>query len=403
MNRHISTKKMTVAPKIGSCVLIMIVCLLQSVPASGADPLPEIQVPNDVSPALMHLLEQAGPDHQASFDAEKIIKLLNYIRSPKQQNALYFVDQKIGAPSGYFEFDLRQNLEQILKYAFNPNLPGFLMTPSSMRFSRWEQMPADGQRVPLLWNMLDKLDEPVIVKGIQFVENTPDLVSGAYYGYHLDRTLILFKHNNRRALISISKQKGTSDVGKKGYVLGSDDNWDYFYSGKPGLTIPGLGWVRSHLYDSYGVNIYYEIDTQAPLLRCAVFKWLRAGWSRINAVKKNHIHNGIKRFAKSFKEIMEHPSLPSIIAFSDAFSKIKAMSDTELRAKIKIYVSILEKRYGREYRPPRQWSPKIFEDKSPWYQLSTEAMQSALMVEYIKVVLGKTEDKVLIALLDLPK
>ena len=394
---------MTVAPKIGSCVLIMIVCLLQSVPASGADPLPEIQVPNDVSPALMHLLEQAGPDHQASFDAEKIIKLLNYIRSPKQQNALYFVDQKIGAPSGYYEFDLRQNLEQILKYAFNPNVPGFLMTPSSMRFSRWEQMPADGQRVPLLWNMLDKLDEPVIVKGIQFVENTPDLVSGAYYGYQLDRTLILFKHNNRRALISISKQKGTSDVGKKGYVLGSDDNWDYFYSGKPGLTIPGLGWVRSHLYDSYGVNIYYEIDTQAPLLRCAVFKWLRAGWSRINAVKKNHIHNGIKRFAKSFKEIMEHPSLPSIIAFSDAFSKIKAMSDTELRAKIKIYVSILEKRYGREYRPPRQWSPKIFEDKSPWYQMSTEAMQSALMVEYIKVVLGKTEDKVLIALLDLPK
>lgn len=78
------------------------------------------------------------------------------------------------------------------------------------------------------------------------------------------------------------------------------------------------------------------------------------------------------------------------------------MSDKELRAKIKIYVSILEKRYGREYRPPRQWSPKIFEDKSPWYQMSTEAMQSVLMVEYIKVALGKTDDKVLIALLDLP-
>jgi hypothetical protein len=34
--------------------------------------------------------------------------------------------------------------------------------------------------------------------------------------------------------------------------------------------------------------------------------------------------------------------------------------------------------------------------------MSTEAMQSVLMVEYIKVALGKTDDKVLIALLDLP-
>jgi hypothetical protein len=393
---------MTAALRTGSCALIMIVCLFQSVSASEADPPLEIQIPKDVSPALMHLLKQAGPDHQASFDPEKIIKLLNYIEAPKEQNALYFVDQKLGSPSGYYEFDLRQNLEQVLKYAFNPNVPGFLMTPSSMRFTRWKQMQAGSHRAPVLWNMLDRLNEPIIVKGVQFVENTPDLVSGAYYGYQLDRALILFKHNNRRALISISRQKGTSDVGKKGYVLGSDDNWDYFYSGKPGLTIPGLGWVRSHMYDSYGVNIYYEIDPRTPLLRCAVFKWLRAGWSRINAVKKNHIHNGIKRFAKSFKEIMEHSSLPSINAFKDAFSKIKAMSDKELRAKIKIYVSILEKRYGREYRPPRQWSPKIFEDKSPWYQMSTEAMQSVLMVEYIKVALGKTDDKVLIALLDLP-
>lgn len=251
--------------------------------------------------------------------------------------------------------------------------------------------------------MLDRLDEPIIVKGVQFVENTPDLVSGAYYGYQLDRALILFKHHNRRALISISKQKGTSDVGKKGYVLGSDHNWDYFYSGKPGLTIPGLGWVRSHMYDSSGVNIYYEIDSQKPLLRCAVFKWLRAGWSRINAVKKVHIHNGIKRFAKSFKEIMENPSLPGIDAFSEAFSKINAMSEGELKERIKTYLSILENRYGRNYRPPRAWSPEIFKDKRPWYQMSTEAMRSVLMVEYIKVALGKTDDKAVIALLDLPK
>lgn len=395
---------MTAALKIGGgCLLIMIVCLFQTVSAPAADPLIEIQVPNDVSPALMHLLKQAGPDHQASFDPAKITKLLNYIETPKDPHALYFANPNFGSPSAYFDFDIRQHFGHFLKYAFNPALPCYLTTPSSIRVSHWKQVQGSGSQLPVLWHILDKLDEPIIVKGVEFVENTPDLVSGAYYGYQLYRTLILFKHNNRRVLISISKQKGPSDVGKKGYVLGSDDNWDYFYSGKPGLTIPGLGWVRSHMYDSYGVNIYYEIDPYAPLLRCGAFKWVRAGWSKINAVKKHHIHNGIKRFAKSFKEIMEHPSLPSIKAFSDAFSKINAMSEAELKERIKIYLNIMENRYGRNYRPPRAWSPEIFKDKRPWFQMSTEAMQSVLMVEYIKYVLGKTDDKALIALLDLPK
>ena len=102
--------------------------------------------------------------------------------------------------------------------------------------------------------------------------------------------------------------------------------------------------MRSHRYDSYGVNIYYEIDPYAPLLRCGAFKWVRAGWSKINALKKHHVHNGIKRFAKSFKEIMGHPSLPSIKAFSDAFSKINAMSEAELEERIKIYLNIMENR-----------------------------------------------------------
>jgi hypothetical protein len=201
-------------------------------------------------------------------------------------------------------------------------------------------------------------------------------------------------------LISISKQKGKSDVGKKGYVLGADDNWDYFYSGKPGLTMPGLGWVRSHMYDSYGINIYYEIDPDAPWVRCAAFKWVQAGWSKINVVKKHHIHNGIKRFAKSFKQIMEYPSLPGIDAFGDAYSKINAMTVDELKERIKIYLDILENRYGHNYRPPRAWSPQVLKDRSPWFQMSREAMQSVLMVEFMKQAMGKSDANAVVALLN---
>jgi len=377
----------------------MMAFLFLAASAPGAETLTKIQVPGSLSPGLKYLLDLADPQNQQSFQPDKIKKLLEFVEEPKDPGAIYFADPKLGSPSAYFDFDIRQRFDHMLKYSFNPNVPFHLTTPSSIRLSRWEQVQGLGGQLPVLWKINDELEAPILVKGVEFVENTPDTFSGAYYSYHLYRTLILFKSNNRKVILSISKQKGKSDVGKKGYVLGSDDNWDYFYSGKPGLAKPGLGWVRSHMYDSYGINIYYEIDPAAPLLRCAAFKWVRAGWSKINVVKNHHIHNGIKRFAKSFKQIMEYPSLPSINAFSDAFSKIKALSADELKERIKIYLNILEDRYGRDYRPSRAWSPQVFKDRSPWFQMSTEAMQSVLMAEYMKHAMGKSDTDVVVALL----
>ena len=389
--------------RVCSFALIILAFLFQAASAPGAEPLTKIQVPVSLSPGLAHLLDLVDPEKQQSFQPDKIKKLLEFVATPKDPGAMYFADPRLGSPSAYYDFDIRQHFDRILKYAFNPNVPSYLMTPSSIRLSHWQEVQGLGGQLPLFWRMIDEQEGPILVNGLEFVENTPDVFSGAYYSYHLYRTLILFKDNNRKVMISISKQKGKSDVGKKGYVLGSDDNWDYFYSGKPGLSMPGLGWVRSHMYDSYGINIYYEIDPYAPLMRFAAFKWVRTGWSKINVVKKHHIHNGIKRFAKSFKQIMEYPSLPGIDAFGDAFSKIKALPEDELKERMKIYLDILENRYGRDYRPPRAWSPRVFKDKSPWFQMSTEAMQSVLMVEYMKHALGKSDTNVVVALLGLSK
>jgi hypothetical protein len=382
------------------CASIMLVFVFQAAVVSGAETLSEMPVPESLSPGLMYLLDQADPAKHQSFQPAKIKEILEYVQKPKSADALYYADPKLGSPSAYLDFDIRQHFDHILKYSFNPSFPGYLTTPSSTRLSHWNQVQGSDGQLPVLWNTADTLEAPVIVRGLETIENTPDVFSGAYYRYQLNRTLILFKHNNRKMLISISRQTGTSDVGKKGYVLGSDDNWDYYYSGKPGLTIPGLGWVKSRMYDSYGINIYIEMDPAAPLLRCGVFKWLQAGWSQINVVKRHHIHNGIKRFAKSFKEIMEHPSLPGIDALSDAFAKIKALTEDELRASIKTYLSILENHYGHDYRPPRRWSPQIFKDKKPWLQMSIEAMQSALMVEFMKHAMGKRDAQNVVALWD---
>ena len=396
-------KAATALKRCGGCAFWAVIFLFQIAVVTAADPPRQIQVPNALSPGLVHLLNLADPNHQETFQADKIDKLLAYMEESKDPGAIYVTEAALGSPSGYYEFDIRQNFEHLLKYTFHPEIPSYLMTPSCTRLSHWEQIHHPDKRLPAWWDTLHQLDEPRTVGGIEFVENTPDMVSGAYYGYHLYRTLILFKANQRNVIISVSKQTDRSDVGKKGYVLGSDDNWDYFYSGKPGLTIPGLGWVRSYMYDSYGVSIYYELDAAAPLLRCSIFRWVRAGWSGINAVKKHHIYDGIKRFAKSYKAIMEYPDLPGINQFSDIYSKITALSEKELRDRINIYLSILENRYGSDYRPSRALSPLVFQDKGPWLQMGADAMQSVLMLEYLKAVMEKTGPKRVKAFLEFKK
>ena len=380
--------------------LILFILLVTAATALGEDRLSETKIPDRLSPDLMHLLNLADPSLQTHFDAAKIRNLLDYIETPKDIDSHLFVAPQIGSPSSYYEFDVHRSFGHFLKYAFNPDVPGYLLTPSSIRLTHWKQVQGSGDRLPPLRNIIATLEEPVILRGLEFVENTPDLVSGAYYSYDLHRALVLLKFKNRKVIITISKQKDRSNVGKKGYVLGSDDNWDYFYSEKPGLTIPGLGWARSYMYESSGINVYYEIDPYTPVLRCATFKWLRAGWSKINAAKNHHIYSGMKRFAKSFKEIMEYPALPNIDAFSDAYAKVKALSKIELIERIKIYLNILENRYGQDYRPERALSPKVFKDKNPWFQMSADAMQAVLMMEYLKHALGKTDKQTVVALLN---
>jgi len=188
----------------------------------------------------------------------------------------------------------------------------------------------------------------------------------------------------------VSAQIDVSSVGKKGYVLGADDDWDYFYSGKKGLTIPALGWVSSYIYASSAINIYYEMDAGSSRVRCAMFKWLRAGWSGINMVKRKHIYSGLKRFAKPFKQIMEYPALPPVEVLAADFSRIRKFSDDTLRSRMNTYSHILKRRYNGDNLNGKKRLSKLLGDKALWSEMSRDEMESALVIEYMKAVIGKT-------------
>jgi hypothetical protein len=282
-----------------TALIIWIFSLLISGPAYAVDKQAERKVSDAVNAGLLHLLSLADPDKKVIFDPRMVAAVLDFVETPKTSGAIYHSNIARNLTSAYYDFDIHKSLNTIVDYAFNPDIPEIATMPSSTRLISWGNSDAGQRDLPRVSRYLAGNSAPVEIKGRQFVEITPDLNSGAYYGYDAHQVLLLFKYRRRGVFVSVSKQVDVSKVGKKGYVLGSDSDWDYLYTGKTGLTLPALGWVQSYMYDSMGINIYYAIEPTAPKVRCAVFKWLRAGWAGINMVQKKHIYRGLKRFGTS--------------------------------------------------------------------------------------------------------
>ena len=376
-------------------------CLLLSAESHADGNMKEVKIPQSLAAGLHHFLDLADPDKTVVFDPEMVAGVLDFINQPGKDGALYYADSILDAPSAYYEFDIHQNLKKIVAYSFNPDIPDIATVPSSVRLLYWLDGWKNRQSPPRIQQYLDRLESPVVIRGLQHMEITPDTHSGAYYAYNTHQTVILFKYRQRKILVTISKQVDVSDVGKKGYLMGTDDDWDYFYSGKPGLTIPALGWVKSYVYGSSGINIYEEIDPQAGKVHCAVFKWLRAGWSGINMVQRQHIYSGLKRFAKPMKEILEYPALSTVESMASDFSRIRGFSEDTLRSKMAIYSDILQNRYDGGKGHAKKLPSSLFKNKNHWARMSKDEMESTLVIEYMKYATGKTQPDEVRALLGL--
>lgn len=376
-------------PLIRYIFLLLLTMVVSSAAASDKSE-KNVPIPGSVNPGLNYLLSLAEFRDSQTFDSGMVEKVIEFVRMPKDKDALFFPENRTKITSAYHEFEIQKNFKHILDIGFNPNIPQYILSPSSIRLAYWTEINGKNQLPPDFSSMLAQLDQPIMVTGVEHEEITPDLNTGAYYGYDLNRLLILMKFEGRSVLISVSKQKNISDVGKKGAVLGKDGNWDYFYSGQNGLNKPGLGWVNSYMYDSYTVSVFIEQDgAGSRRVRCGVFKWLRAGWADVNMVQNQHIYKGLQRYTDTVKEILEHPSLPEPVKMAEIFSVISAFSADELRDKVKKYITQLSQKYRADASSGGKLIAETIKDDSYLSQLSRYQMQSVLSVEYIKFLLGK--------------
>jgi hypothetical protein len=369
--------------------LFLAVFTVFTLPCRGGTGLSETRIPDALSSGLDHLLGLVFPQKHGTLSPPVIGEVLDFVASPPNPSSLFYADKRLGAASAYHTFDVRSDLGRILRCAYNPNIPSYAFTPSSLRFSRWVEEGPGKEARTRFWKARSSPEYPLLIRGTEREENTPDLFTGSYYRYDLHRTLILCRHKGQNVFISLAKQKGPSEAGRKGLVLGADRDWNYLYSGEEGINIRGLGWVRAYLYDSFSISVFYEVETDNPLVRCGIFKWVRAGWAGMNLAEKRHIRKGLERYARDFKTIMESPRLPGAEELIRVFSAIKGLSSSALREKSRHFIGLLANRYEEDETFHTNGFSELCKGGGYLDRMTGEEMQALLVRETMKDLLGR--------------
>lgn len=332
-------------------------------------------------------LEAMLASGEASFDTQKVSDLLDFVVSTQGGDANLDPGNRENATGAYFFSDIKVPLSKVVKYAYNPNIPAYVTLPSVIRFGGWQVKPTGP--FDNLWEKVGNVRDPLIIRGVEYEEITPDLTTGAYYRYDMDRFMVLLNYRGKDFFLSVTSQKKPSTVGQKGVIIGPDTDWNYFYSGQKGLTKAGLGWVSSYMYDAFSVSILFEPGISKAQTRYVTFKWLRAGWGGINMVRRENILEGCKRFALGFKKILESPQLPEAEQLINTYAKIKSLSDQELITRLQPIGKALK----ILCRTDPALSHSDFQDKieSGKYLggMSREERENLLMSEFVKLAIGK--------------
>ena len=315
---------------------------------------------------------------------ENFTPLIEFILQ-SQEDTHAVLEENDGAAGAYYRFSLQAPPGRIIGYTYNPDIPSYITSPSSLQSHIWlTPETTDGLRE--LPAIIEKAEETFLLHGTELEVITPDTNTGGYYTYSQHRVLAVVPGPTGPVIVSASRQPEQSEVGRKGCVVGDDKNWNYLFSGEKGLNKMGLGWVDSYMYQARSVIVYIP-DPSGASVRVGLFKWLNAGWKTINMVKSSHILEGIKRFAADFKAILEAPALPAPQILADMYRQLQQSDDRQLRDQVLPYLA------GLGGMDPSELCSNLFRKQlsSGEYleQMDRDEMIRILMLEFLKDSLGK--------------
>ncbi|MFV0422780.1 hypothetical protein [Oleidesulfovibrio sp.] len=380
-----------IAASVARCALCFIafsfLTFLVTSQAVAANKTEKQLVPQDSEQVLTVLLNAVSAP-SASISAENIKPLLELVVGNVNTPNNLPQPEKRDAGSGIFmRSTINVPFDKFLEYCYNPAISPAALFPASVRLGYWKD-GSDILKGVKLWEKAENLDSMVVLRGSEYEEITPDHFSGCYYGYDLNRLVILMPWNNRRVLISISRQAAPSTIGMKGAIVGEDTDWEYVYTTEEGGTARSIGWMDTYMYDSASVAFFFD-DESGSATHYAMFKWLKAGWAGLNVVKKSHIISGTERFLNGFKGVIESPELPSAGQLEAYIKDVRSQDDNAQIASLAEYSAKLEAISKEDDILKRSDFQDVLKGGSYASTLTPEQRVSVLIKQFIKRELGK--------------
>lgn len=340
-------------------------------------------VPDSVYQGLEYVLSLT--QSSASIEPEKLNGVISFVSSRAAANSGGKLKERQGASGAFYSFSVQSDFEHLLDYAYNPDIPLYVTMPSSVRQQEWltPEIIAPLKKLP---RQVKTADDIRLLRGRDREVISPDTNTGGYYSYEQDRIITLLPGPTGPVLLSVSSQNDASQVGKKGCIVGDDKDWNYLYSEEAGLNTFGLGWVESYMYSAHSVVVYVT-DSAKGIIHVGSFKWLNGGWAQMNMVNSNHILEGMKRFAKDFKMVLEAPGLPASATVEKTYQQLQQNSVEDLRQMASPYFQALMQSEASEL----QAKPfkKLLSSQTYLQQLGHEELVQVLLLEYVKAWSGK--------------
>jgi hypothetical protein len=335
-------------------------------------------IPESLYSELEYLLTL--PTSNTDIVPEKLSQVIAFVSSSAAGSSMALEDRE-KASGAFYAFTLRGDLDRVVDYVYNPDIPVYVTMPSSIREQEWEE-PATRDALKLLPKALEQ-GKTLLVRGSEREIITPDANTGGYYSYSQDRAVAVFEGPTGPVLVSVGCQTKPSDIGRKGYVVGEDSDWNYLYSEETGLTKTGLGWVDSYMYNAHSI-IVFVTDSSSGTIHVGSFKWLNAGWAKVNMVKQSHIINGIKRFTADFKAVLESSRLPEAGELAAMYKELASGSMETLRQMVAPYLTAI----GDSGTLSSPFN-KLLASGEYLENMSQQEMVKVLLKEYLKERLGR--------------
>ena len=385
MIRFTTTMRRTIA------ALTTILVLAVLVPLSSAKA--SSTIPPEVQKTVGAILDMQDPKNPAP-DKAMLDAFLAYSMSPLNLAAADGKaphPEKIGKATGIlWRSRINTPLSTVLQYLYNPKVPNEVVYPASIRRARWQPGSDILSLSAPLWEQFGKhKDAPLVLRGTEQEEITPDTFSGAYYKYLLDRVLILTEFEGKQVLVSLSMQKGKSDVGKKAAHIGDYEEWDFIYSGAAGTLAKGIGWADTFIYSSASIAVFYEDAPGGKITGYAMYRWMDAGWSGMNMVKDHHIVSGAERSFKGLWAFLESPKRPAPDVVASYVASLEALDIAALREWFHPYSVRVEESAASVPALKTDDFQKIIKDAGYGNSLTKDEIISAMSINFIKQQLGK--------------